>query len=258
MSKTAPTTFKERLQHGNRPLFGTFIKTPSPQVIEIIGGLGFDFVIIDAEHAPFDRGRTELALLAARASGVSAVVRVPSAQPDVLLGALDDGASAVLVPHVASAAHAAEIVAACRYAGRRGFSNGCRAGEYGARAQWPHIDAADREVAVIAMIEEPEAVAAIDAILAVDGLDAIFIGRADLSVAMRDRETGAPRVREATLKLLAAARAVGTPVCLLASSPAEAQELGALGANAFVMSSDQGFMRSAAQDTLARFSAALR
>lgn len=257
MSTAAPTGFRERLQAMDAPMFGTFIKTPGPQSVEIVGGLGFDFVVIDAEHAPFDRGRTEIALLAARASGVAAVVRVPSAQPDVLLGALDDGADAVLVPHMLSAAHVRDVVAACRYAGARGFSNGCRAGGYGARAQWSHIDAADREVAVIGMIEDPQAVQSIDDILSVDGLDGIFVGRADLSVAMGDRAVGAPQVREATLRVLSAARAAAKPVSLLVASAEEAREFRALGASAFVIASDQGFMRHAAQDALGRHRAAL-
>lgn len=257
MTAATPSGFRARLQNRDAPMLGTFVKTPGPQSVEIVGGLGFDFVVIDAEHAPFDRGRTEIALLAARASGVAAVVRVPSAQPDVLLGALDDGADGVLVPHILSPAHARDLVAACRYAGARGFSNGCRAGGYGTRAQWSHIDAADRAVAVIGMIEDPQAVESIDAILAVDGLDGIFIGRADLSVAFGDRAAGAPQVREATLRILAAARAAAKPASLLVASAEEAREFSALGASAFVIASDQGFLRSAAQDALGRLRAAL-
>lgn len=149
------------------------------------------------------------------------------------------------------------LVAACRYSGRRGFSNSPRASGYGARGMWQHVDAADREVAVIAMIEDPEAIDCIDAIVAVEGLDGVFVGRGDLGVAFNDREVGAPRVRAATDKVIAAARRAGKAVCLLAANAAEAREFRSRGVNAFVISSDQGFMRSAATAALTDFRAAV-
>lgn len=249
---TKAAEFRQRFRSA-MPLLGTFIKTPAPHSIEIIGSLGFDFVIIDTEHAPFDRGSTEMALLAARASGVAAIVRVTSSAPEELLAALDDGAYGVLAPHITSASKALELVAACRYAGKRGFSNSPRAGGYGARSIWQHVDEADREVTVIAMIEDPEAIDDIEMILAVEGLDGAFVGRGDLSVALNDREPGAPRVRAATLRVINAARQAGKPICLLASNATEANEFHALGVSVFVISSDQGFMRSAASNALADF-----
>lgn len=238
---------------GGDTLFGSFVKTTSPHPVEILGGAGFDFVVIDEEHAPFDRGSTDLALLAARAAGIAAVVRVPSSAPERLLAVLDDGAAGVLVPHVASEEAARQMVAACRYSGRRGFSNSPRAGGYGARGMWDHVDAADKEVTVIAMIEDPEAIERIDAIVTVDGLDAVFVGRGDLGVALDDRAPGAPRVREATDRVIEAARQAGKAVCLLASSAEEARAFRLRGVNAFVVSSDQGFLRVAATAALGSY-----
>ncbi|MDR6890741.1 MULTISPECIES: HpcH/HpaI aldolase family protein [Variovorax] len=257
MHSSTALSFRELLRAGDRPLFGTFIKTPAPQPIEIIGALGFDFVIIDAEHGPFDRGHTDIALLAAKAAGVAPVVRVANAQPEAMLAALDDGAAGVMVPHVKSAALAREVVASCRYHERRGFSNGCRAGAYGAIAQWPHIDASDAAVTVIAMIEDPEAVEDIDRIVQTEGLDAIFIGRADLSVALGDRSVDGARVRTATARILAAARREHMPAMLLAAHEMEAKELLASGVHAFVIASDQGFLRQAAGASLSRFREAM-
>lgn len=254
--KSSGTEFRRRFLGAQEPLFGSFIKTPSPHSIEILGGLGFDFVVIDAEHAPFDRGSTEISLLAARASGVAAIVRVASSAPEHLLAALDDGASGVIAPHITSAAKAQDLVAACRYAGRRGFSNSPRAGGYGARNIWQHVDMADKEVTVIAMIEDPEAIDDIDAILAVNGLDGVFVGRGDLAVALQDREPDTPQVRAATDRVIKATRQIGKPVCLLASGPAEAREFVACGVTAFVISSDQGFMRSAAASALKDYKSA--
>lgn len=246
--------FRDRVLQGDT-VFGAFIKTPSSHGTEIVGGAGYDFVLIDAEHAPFDRVATDACILAARAVGTAAIVRVPS--PAHILGALDDGAAGVMVPHLTSAAATREVVEACRYAGRRGFSNSPRAGDYGARSAWEHMDAADREVLVLGMVEDPEAVERADEILAVDGLDAVFIGRGDLTAALRDRESGAPRVKAATLRVMQAAKRAGKPVFLLTSGAKEAAEYAALGASGFVLGSDQGFMRTAASATLRQYQSAL-
>lgn len=248
------TPFRQRL-HARELLVGTFLKTPTTHATEILGDLGFDFVVIDEEHAPFDRAQTDVLLLAARASRVAGVVRVPSADPAGLLSVLDCGADAVLVPHVVSAEMATRVVRACRYrGGSRGFSASPRAGRYGGLSMWDHVDAADKAVAVIAMIEDPAAVEHIDEILAVEGLDAIFIGRGDLTVAYGAASKDAPEILEAVARILAAAGRANTPVCLMTDSLAEAKTFSAGGASAFIVSSDQAFMRKAARAALAEFS----
>lgn len=248
------TPFRQRLQ-SRELLVGTFLKTPTTHATEILGDLGFDFVVIDEEHAPFDRAQTDVLLLAARASKVAGVVRVPSADPAGLLSVLDCGADAVLVPHVTSAEMARRVVSACRYrGGSRGFSASPRAGRYGGLSMWDHVDAADKAVAVIAMIEDPAAVEHIDEILAVEGLDAIFIGRGDLTVAYGAASKDAPVILDAVARILAAAGRADKPVCLMTDSLAEAKTFSEGGASAFIVSSDQAFMRKAARAALAEFS----
>jgi 2-keto-3-deoxy-L-rhamnonate aldolase RhmA len=237
-------------------LLGTFIKTPTTHATEILGGVGFDFVVIDEEHAPFDRVTIDMALLAARASNTAGIVRVAEPTPAKLLAALDDGAAGVLVPHVCGVDKAKDMVAACRYrGGKRGFSNSPRAGGYGKLGVWDHVDKADASVTIIAMIEDPEALGVIDAIVAVDGLDGVFIGRGDLTVAMGATGTADPRVRAAAEKIIAAARKFGKPVCIMVADAKEAKDWRALGASAFIVASDQGFMRQAAMRARAEFSA---
>lgn len=250
-----PSTFRQRFLAGDM-LLGTFIKTPTSHTSEIIGALGFDFVVIDEEHAVFDRVSIDQALLGARAAGTAGIVRVAEPSAAKLLAVLDDGAIGVLVPHVSSVAKAKDIVAACRYrGGKRGFSNTNRGGGYGATGIWEHVDARDAETAVIAMIEDPEALDDIDAIVSVEGLDGFFIGRGDLTVALQATGLADPKVRAAAEKILSAARKVGKPVCLMVASATEAAEWRALGASAFIVSSDQGFMRTAALKTRADFDA---
>jgi staphyloferrin B biosynthesis citrate synthase len=254
-SATDHASFRQRFASGEQ-LLGTFIKTPTSHAIEIMGGLGFDFVVIDEEHAPFDRVSIDMALLAARASATAGIVRVAEPSPAKLLAVLDDGATGVLVPHVSSVAKARDIVAACRYrGGRRGFSNSPRAGGYGALGVWDHVDASDANVTVIAMIEDPEALDDIDAIVAVSGLDGFFVGRGDLTVALGAKGLADPAVRSAAEKIIKAARKIGKPVCLMVASAAEAREWATLGVSAFIVSSDQGFMRQAAAKTHSDFAA---
>jgi hypothetical protein len=103
---------------------GLFIKTPAPQIIEIIALAGPDFAVIDAEHAPFDRVTLDLMLLAGRAAGLPLLVRVADARASSIGGALDLGAAGVMVPHIASVEMARAAVANARYrGGTRGFSS---------------------------------------------------------------------------------------------------------------------------------------
>jgi staphyloferrin B biosynthesis citrate synthase len=248
-----PSAFRQRFAKGEQ-LLGTFIKTPTSHATEILGALGYDFVVIDEEHSPFDRRSIDEVLLAARASATAGIVRVAEPSPANILSVLDSGAVGVLVPHVASSAKAREIVAACRYrGGRRGYSGSPRAAGYGATPMWKHVDASDAATTVIAMIEDVEALDEIDAIAQVDGLDGVFIGRGDLTVALGAASNDAPAVQAAVERVTAAMRAVNKPVCVMVGSKAEASAFKQLGASAFIVSSDQGFMRRAAAQTLNEF-----
>jgi 2-keto-3-deoxy-L-rhamnonate aldolase RhmA len=250
-----PLAFRQRLL-AKEHLIGTFVKTPTVHATEILGSLGFDFVVIDEEHAPFDRAATDVALLAARAAGVAGLVRVRSAAPEHLLSVLDCGASGVLVPHVSSVRQAKDVAEACRYRdGRRGYSGSPRSAAYGGSSMQDYIAAADAAVSVIAQIEDAEALDDIDGIAAVAGIDALFIGRGDLAVALNAESSGAPAVRAASERIAAAARSAGKPVCVFVGSVAEATWLKEQGASAFVVSSDQGFLRRAAAQALTEYAA---
>lgn len=238
-------SFRRRFIDGEH-LVGTFVKTPATHPIEILGAIGFEFVVIDEEHAPWDRVAIDGGLLAARASGTAGIVRVAEPTAAKILSVLDDGATGVLVPHVATAAKAREIAAACRYrGGRRGFSNTTRAGGFGAVGLWDHARAGDETVTFIAMIEDPEALDDLDAIMAVEGLDGAFIGRGDLTVALGAAAMDAPEIIAACEKIFAAARKAGKPVVIMVANAEEARRFRAMGASAFIVASDQGFMRQA-------------
>ncbi|WP_249123298.1 MULTISPECIES: aldolase/citrate lyase family protein [unclassified Bradyrhizobium] len=247
------SSFRRRLSDG-QPVVGSFIKTPTTHATEIFGALGYDFVVIDEEHAPFDRMTTDTVLLAARASNLAGIVRVSSDDPAKILSCLDCGAAGVLVPHVSGVEKARAVAAAARYrGGRRGYSGSPRAGGYGATPMWSLVEEQDGSVCAIAMIEDPEALDHIDAIADVDGIHALFIGRGDLTVALGAPSSSDARVQQAVVHIIAAAKRAGKPVCVMVASAAEAGDFAALGASAFIISSDQGQMRRAAAQTLTDF-----
>jgi 2-keto-3-deoxy-L-rhamnonate aldolase RhmA len=254
-SKASPADFRKRLL-AREKLLGTFIKTPVTHPVEVLGAVGFDFVVIDQEHAPFDRVTIDALVLAGQAAGIAVLVRVPGSEARDILPPLDMGAQGVLVPHVDSAAKARDVVAEARYrGGRRGFTNSSRAGRYGAAGFQEHVAAGDAQTAVLAMIEDLAALDVLPEIMAEPRLDAIFIGRGDLSTALGVDSPSDPAVVEATGQIAAAARAAGKTLCAHVGrldSP-EVAWLTSLGVSTFILSSDQGLMRAAAVQALAEF-----
>jgi 2-keto-3-deoxy-L-rhamnonate aldolase RhmA len=240
------TTFRERLR-AREHMLGTFLKLPTTQVIEILGTIGFDFVVIDQEHAPLDRGITDLMILAARASNIAPLVRIGDFNDANVLSSLDCGAMGIMFPHVTSVEKARAIVSSCRYSkGSRGFAGLTRAGYWGTVTGPKHLNSQDAQITCIAMIEDMEAVDRAGDIARVEGIDALFIGRGDLTASFGDDPQASEKVAEITAKVAAAAREAGVPLMLLPTSKPDAVTSQKLGASALLFSSDHGFIRSAA------------
>src|SRR6056297_1300814 len=179
-------------------LAGTFLKTPAHELVEVLAGTGLDFLCLDAEHAPFDRGRTDAVLAVARALGVAVLVRVPWARPELIQSALDAGAVGIVVPHVSDAATAAAVARAARFGpGGRGFAGSTRWAGYGTQGMAALLARSAEETVVVAMIEEAEGVAAAEAIAATPGIDALMLGPADLSVALGRTDQSSPELAAA-------------------------------------------------------------
>lgn len=238
--------FGAALRGGER-LLGTFVKIATSHVAEIVGDIGYDFVVIDAEHAPLDRAQVDYLILAARAAGLAPLVRLQDGSAASVLTALDSGAAGILVPHIDSAAKAREVAQACRYiGGTRGFSNTTRAGRYGGFGM-PQLAAdQDGRVLFVAMLEDAAALDRLDDIAGVDGLDAIFIGRADLTVALGQTDLAGEATQRAVEQIAAAARRHGRPLMVTAANGADARKFQALGASAFVLGADVSFIRRSA------------
>ncbi|HYM48715.1 MAG TPA: aldolase/citrate lyase family protein [Burkholderiaceae bacterium] len=171
------------LLKGDKPLVGMFMGITSPALVEMCGYAGFDFVVLDNEHGPASIETTEHLIRAAKCANVIPVVR--TLEPDILR-VLDIGASAIQVPQVNTAEQARRIVAAAKYppVGARGAAFSPRAAGYGFFGGAPHAKASNEGTSVILMMETREALGNLDEILAVPGVDALFIGPNDLSFSM--------------------------------------------------------------------------
>lgn len=232
---------RERLRAGEL-LAGTWVKTPHPHVAEVLALSALDVLVLDAEHAPFDRVGLDLCILAARAGGKPVLVRPASGDAAQILNALDCGADGVIVPHIRSAEDARALVRACQYIpGGRGFAGSSRAAGYTTLGMAKHRAAA-QGVTIIAQIEDVEAVEAIEEIAAVEGIDALFIGRADLTISYGVESPDDPIVISAVERICAAGKAAGRTVGMFLGRVADVPEWRSKGASLFVLQSDQEFL----------------
>ena len=189
----------------------------------------------------------DLMMLAGRAAGLPLLVRIPDSQAATILSVLDMGAAGVVVPHVDKVADAQAVVAHAKFrGGDRGYSSSPRFAGYGTLGMKQALVAGDQAL-VICQIESPEAVSNAAAIAAVTGVDGLFIGRADLALAMGLDDAKHPAVSEATERSIAAALKAGKLAGVFTGSLTERDHYAALGVNWFVHGSDQTFMRQGAQ-----------
>jgi staphyloferrin B biosynthesis citrate synthase len=163
-------------------VFGLFCSTPVPAAVKMIGCAGFDFVVIDTEHALVNPEALENMIRAAEVVGLTALVRVPDASAGTIARALDAGAQGVVIPRVHSRAEAEQAARLSRYYpdGERGLDAG-RAAVFGKHDLQTYIQTANREVMVTLMIEDRHGVEALPEILSVPGIDLVLEGAADLS-----------------------------------------------------------------------------
>jgi 4-hydroxy-2-oxoheptanedioate aldolase len=174
---------KQLLKEG-RPALGTFCYFPTTWVVEMVGLLGMDFVIIDLEHSARDMQLVEAMVVAAELNNVTSIIRVPSADEKLILQVLETGAQGIIVPLVDSAETAARAVAAAKYApeGRRGVCRSTRAAQFSLSA--PRFAEfarnANEQMLVIAMIEDRQGVDNVEEIVRT-GIDGVVLGPADLS-----------------------------------------------------------------------------
>jgi 4-hydroxy-2-oxoheptanedioate aldolase len=245
--------FKQALRAG-RPQVGLWNALPGSYVAEILAGAGFDWLLLDTEHAPSDPIAVLPQLQALAAYPVSAVVRPASNDTVLIKRFLDVGAQTLLVPYVQTVAEAEAAVAAVRYppAGVRGIATATRAGRFGRVARY--TARADAEICLIVQAETADTLDRIEAIAAVDGIDGIFIGPADLAATLgHPGEPGHPAVVAAVEDAIRRIVAAGKPAGILATDPAFARRCMALGTTFTAVGIDAGLLARATERLAADF-----
>ena len=179
-------TLKQKLEAGNA-VFGVMLTFPSPQVVEMLGGLGFDWILIDNEHGTVTIENSEDLIRAAELTGIAPIVRPVSNKPEIIAPFLDRGAWGVQIPHVNTAEEARQAVDSVKYhpLGHRGMFSGSRPAEYGLSGSTAeYVEEANRNTLVCLMLEEVEAIDNLPELVQVEGVDVFFIGSGHLSQSM--------------------------------------------------------------------------
>ena len=232
---------------GAKPPIGTWLSSASPVVAEAMGHAGFDWGVVDMEHAPLDMMVLVHVLQALAGTKLVPVVRVPSNDAVTVKRVLDAGATTILFPFVQTPEDAARAVASTRYPpqGVRGMSSMSRASRYGTAPQY--LKSADANMGVIVQLETPQALEQLEAIVAVEGVDAVFVGPGDLSASMgHGGEFTHPEVMRALGTTAQRCRALGKPVGSVGSTPEVVSQYRAMGFDYLAVSSDMGLLMSGA------------
>jgi 4-hydroxy-2-oxoheptanedioate aldolase len=245
--------FKQRLKAGEK-LVGLWSQFGNGAATEIVVDAGFDWILIDTEHAPLDLAAVADQLRIIGPSGTSAIVR--PAWNDLVLfkRLLDVGAQTLLVPYVESAEEAKRAVIAARYPplGRRGVATTHRANRYGRVTEY--YARATAETCVLVQLETTQAVAALEEIAAVDGVDGVFIGPSDLAASMGFiGQPAHPEPRKLIADACRRAKGVGIPIGILAPVEADAQMFLEIGFSFVAVGSEIGLLRKATDDLRSRF-----
>jgi 4-hydroxy-2-oxoheptanedioate aldolase len=178
LSGAVPSGFRKRLQSGET-VVGAFVNLGSPLCTEIMGIAGFDWLVLDLEHGAGDEALLTTQLQALKGTGIATIVRIEAVDLPRFMHVLDLGADGVLVPRLRNADDARRCVGYSRYEGSRGVARYNRSWHWGQAKRT--LAEADAEVVCVAQIETAEALADVDAIAAVEGVDVVFVGPADLA-----------------------------------------------------------------------------
>ena len=251
-------TTKAKLGEGD-VVFGAIISCYAPDLVELFGAIGYDFVMIDCEHGPMDLDQVEHMVRSAEVFDITPIARIPDHAESTILRYLDRGLQGIIVPHVNTREEADAVARAARYypQGYRGVGGG-RAHDYGVKvSRAESTEWINSQTLVIPMIEDTVAVENLDGILGVAGVDVLHVASGDLGQSMGN--PGPVEVRRMMSQLIPKIRAGGKLVGVGGNSPADAAgvaEFIQLGAN-FVTISALGLLRLGAEDFRQRVAAAM-
>jgi 4-hydroxy-2-oxoheptanedioate aldolase len=245
--------FKRALRAG-RPQIGLWTSLASNLAVEVVAGSGFDWLLLDMEHAPNELPMVHSQLQAMAGGTAHSIVRPPWNDMVVIKRLLDIGAQSLLIPYVQTAEEARSAVAYTRYPpqGVRGFATGPRANDYGRITDYVQTYA--DELCLLVQVETRQGLENLEAIAAVDGVDGVFIGPADLAAALgHPGELTHPEVQAAIEDAIRRLVAVGTPPGILSGDETLARRYLQLGCLFTAVGSDLALLRAGADALAARF-----
>lgn len=237
---------------GAHPPVGTWIMSASPLLAEATGHAGFDWGVIDMEHSPLDVMEVVQLLQALSATKLVPIVRVPWNDAVTVKRVLDAGATTVMFPFVQNPVEAERAVAATRYPpqGVRGMAGMSRANRFGTVPNY--FATANKQMGVIVQLETVQAVRQLEDIAAVDGVDGLFIGPADLSASMG--HVGGlthPAVMDLMAQAVLRCKAIGKPVGTIGGDPEAVAQYRAAGFDYVAVGSDLGLFMQGARSAIA-------
>ncbi|MEU8117806.1 aldolase/citrate lyase family protein [Spirillospora sp. NPDC049024] len=226
---------------------GSWIKMTGSESVEIAAYAGFDFVVIDLEHSMLSMSDAYRHIVVAAGHGLVPLVRIPSHDHGIVQRVLDAGAGGVLVPHVDTVEQAEAVVRMVRFpgGGTRGSGGTSRAGGWGLRPRQDYLRFGNEKALCVPQLESEEALRNAPGILAVEGVDAVLIGAADLALSM-GVGAGDPRHTELVRSGLNAARAAGRPCGTAVGSATAAAEAITQGFGFVVAGNDTTLLATAA------------
>ncbi|MCH1412471.1 MAG: aldolase/citrate lyase family protein [Rhodobacteraceae bacterium] len=239
--------FKQKMLSGEI-LAGTFLKTPNYILVEVLAQSKLDFICLDAEHSPFDRAALDQCLSISRALDFPVLVRVGENSAKEILWALDCGAVGLVIPHVDTVEKAKLASKSARYGlGGRGFAGSTRWAGYATEDMPSIIKRSNKETIVLAQIEEPAGVDKAAEIAAIDGIDGLFVGPADLSVGYGYDHQNSDELKAALVSVGEASRKADKAFVSFVPNPEKAHEWNKdFGVTVFFIASEHNWLRDTA------------
>ena len=250
---TVLASLAARLARGDT-LFSAWCGIAEPSVSGILAQEGFDAVTLDMQHGPITLGEVIRAIPLINAAGKPALARIPVGEFQNVSKLFDAGVSGVIAPMINTMADAKIFAGAAKYPpmGERSWGSYGGLGASGLD-QNAYLKQANGFSLTFAMIETREAMAILDDILALPGIDAVFVGPSDLSIALsggREVNAHAKEVDDAIRHVIARASAVNKPVAVYSATAERARDIAAMGAKLVTVMSDSGLLRAASQAAL--------
>jgi 2-keto-3-deoxy-L-rhamnonate aldolase RhmA len=241
-------SLKRKLAEGKR-VCGVLVEFNCPDLIEIFGHLGYDFVFLDGQHCGLNPETARGLIRAADLTGMTSIVRVPKNDPAVILEYLELGAGGIIVPNIVTRAETEAMVAAMKYppTGIRGGFGRSRASNYGiTQTQVEYFTKMNDEVLAIPLVEDQAALPNLAGICSTPGVDIVITGPGDMALSMGiPGGWKNPRVQAGVAQVLAAATAAGKPAMIVALDPADGQALYAQGFRVLLVSACAAFTGAA-------------